>query len=123
MLVFLGPQISMCRRAGGVSPPWSCGPTTKMTLSRAAAMGYKRVGQDRHGEPLMATAKPPDVRKRSPLRRLLRSLIVFSAVPYLGILVLLAVLQRSLIYGPTNDDTLNLRPAQISGARVEPIQL
>ena len=71
----------------------------------------------------MATAKSPDVRKRSPLRRLLRALIIFTAVPYLGILVLLALLQRSLIYGPTRDDTLNVRPVQISGDRIEPIRL
>jgi hypothetical protein len=70
----------------------------------------------------MATAKEPDIRKRSPLRRPLRALVVFTALPYLGIFVLLAVLQRSLIYGPTCDDALNVRAAKISGASVEPIQ-
>jgi fermentation-respiration switch protein FrsA (DUF1100 family) len=71
----------------------------------------------------MATAKTPADLKRSLQRRLVRALLVFGAVPYLVILVLLALLQRSLIYGPIRDDTLNTRQCRVPGARVEPISL
>jgi fermentation-respiration switch protein FrsA (DUF1100 family) len=71
----------------------------------------------------MATAKAPAVRKRPPWKRLMRALLVFAGVPYLGILLLLALLQRSLIYGPIHDDTLNARPGRIANARVEPVSL
>src|SRR5262249_34204804 len=60
-------------------------------------------------------------RKRSPLRRVVRALVVFVATPYLAILVLLAVFQRSLIYVPTHDEALNVRPAAIRDASVEAI--
>jgi fermentation-respiration switch protein FrsA (DUF1100 family) len=71
----------------------------------------------------MATAKAPAVRKRPPWKRLVRALLVFAGVPYLGILLLLALLQRSLIYGPIHDDTLNARPGHVPNARVEPVSL
>jgi fermentation-respiration switch protein FrsA (DUF1100 family) len=50
-------------------------------------------------------------------------LVVFAAIPYLGVVGLVALLQRSLIYGPIRDDALNVRLCQIPGARVEPVSL
>jgi len=71
----------------------------------------------------MATAKPEMVHKRPGWMRSVRALLVFVGLPYLGILLLLAILQRSLIYGPIHDDTLNARPAHIPNARIEPLSL
>ena len=50
-------------------------------------------------------------------------MIIFIAVPYLAIALLLAFFQRSMIYGPVHDTSLNVRPPGILGARVEPISL
>jgi hypothetical protein len=52
-----------------------------------------------------------------------RTIAVFVGVPYFGILVLMAVFQRSLIYGPARDNTLNVRQAIIRDARNLPISL
>jgi len=71
----------------------------------------------------MATEKTTAAHKRSPRQRIVRALIVFGAVPYLGILLLLFLLQRSLIYGPIRDEALNTRQCRIPEARVEPISL
>ncbi|MGE5192107.1 MAG: alpha/beta hydrolase [Deltaproteobacteria bacterium] len=81
------------------------------------------MGQRNHESARMATAKPPAVRKQSRWRHLVRALFVFAVVPYLGILLLLVLLQRSLIYGPIRDDALNVRLCQIPGAHVEPVNL
>src|SRR5260370_22367880 len=72
---------------------------------------------------LMSNGTPPIVRNRSPLRRLIRAMIIFIVVPYLGIALLLAFLQRSMIYGPVHDTSLNVRLPGILGARVAPISL
>src|SRR5262249_16821655 len=71
----------------------------------------------------MATARSAAVRKRPPWKRLVRALLIFAGIPYLGILLLLALLHRSLIYGHIRDDTLNSRPGHITNARIEPISL
>src|ERR1041384_1750612 len=71
----------------------------------------------------MATAKPELVHKRPAWKRFARALLLFAGLPYLGILLLLAILQRSLIYGPIHDDTLNTRPTHIPHARIEPLSL
>ncbi len=49
-------------------------------------------------------------------------MFVFAAVPYAVVVLLLAVFQRSLIYHPTRDDSLNIHPARIAGAHIEPIE-
>ena len=86
-------------------------------------MEYKESGHPDRGNARMATAKTPAVHKRTLRQRLVRAFIVFAVVPYLGVLLLLVVLQRSLIYGPIRDDALNVRQCQIPGARVEPVSL
>ncbi len=71
----------------------------------------------------MANSIAPAPRPRSPARRVARAIAVYVGVPYFAILVLMAVFQRSLIYGPARDETLNVRPKIIQGARNEPINL
>ncbi len=71
----------------------------------------------------MANSITPVPRPRSPARRVTRAIAVYVGVPYLVILVLMAVFQRSLIYGPARDQTLNAHPKIIQGARNEPISL
>ena len=63
----------------------------------------------------------PEPRKRSVLRRVLRALFVFFVVPYLVVILLAAIFQRSLIYHPARDATLNVKPAHIPGAHTEPL--
>ncbi len=48
--------------------------------------------------------------------RKLRSLVIFAAIPYAAIVVLLTIFQRSLIYAPAHDLTLNLSLPNIPGA-------
>jgi len=71
----------------------------------------------------MESGQPQSVRPRSLVRRVLRTLIVFAAIPYFAILVLMALFQRSLIYGPDRNETLNVHPAAIQGAHTEPISV
>jgi hypothetical protein len=55
------------------------------------------------------------------LRRIARILFVSIVIPYLGIALLAAIFQRSLIYHPGLDASLNVTPSQIYGARTMPI--
>ena len=71
----------------------------------------------------MVELMSPAPRQRSPLRRVTRAIAVYLGVPYFGILLLMAVFQRSLLYHPARDDSLNVRPAKIQDARNEPISL
>lgn len=65
---------------------------------------------------------PPQNRSR--MMRVLRPLVVFAGLPYAIIILLLALFQRSLIYHPKHDESLNVRPDRlVTGARVEPIEL
>ena len=66
----------------------------------------------------MATPAPC---KRSLLRRVLRALFVLFVVPYLGVVLLAAIFQRSLIYHPGRDASLSMKPAHVPGAHTEPI--
>src|SRR5262249_56454086 len=68
-------------------------------------------------------SEKPEVQKRPPWKRCVRALLVFAGIPYLVILLLLTIWQRSLIYGPIRDESLNTRPTHIPGARVEPVSL
>jgi fermentation-respiration switch protein FrsA (DUF1100 family) len=52
---------------------------------------------------------------------MLRALFAFLVLPYLVVALLAAIFQRSLIYHPSRDATLNLQPAHIPGAKTRPI--
>src|SRR5579872_5125912 len=68
----------------------------------------------------MAATQTPAVPKRSWRRSLVRALVAFAVVPCLCTLMLLALLQRSIIYAPTRDESL-ARRRFIPGAHVENI--
>ncbi len=59
--------------------------------------------------------------KRTFLRRVTRALVIALVIPYLGIVLLAALFQRSLIYHPGRDASLNVAPPQIYGARTQPV--
>jgi hypothetical protein len=71
----------------------------------------------------MPNSIAPVPRTRSPARRLIRAIAKYAGVPYFGVVVLMAVFQRLLIYGPAHDASLNVHPTIIQGARNEPISL
>src|SRR5579872_591614 len=64
----------------------------------------------------------PDPRQRPWARRVTGALLVSFVVPYLAVILLVAMFQRSLIYHPGRDASLSENPAQIPGARVEPVK-
>ncbi len=49
------------------------------------------------------------------------ALFTYVLIPYLAIVLLVAVFQRSLIYHPVRDPSINVTPAHIPGAATEPI--
>ena len=54
-------------------------------------------------------------------RRVARALFVFFVVPYLALILLAAIFQRSLIYHPGRDASLNVTPGHMHGAHTEPV--
>lgn len=50
-----------------------------------------------------------------------RAVAVFCLLPYVAIVVAATLGQRSLIYHPTRDTSLNIHPAQIRGGATEPV--
>ena len=66
----------------------------------------------------MPSPAPP---KRTLLRRIARTLTIVVVIPYLGVVLLAALFQRSLIYHPARDASLNLTPPQIYGASTLPL--
>lgn len=69
----------------------------------------------------MATAPPPVVQSRPRWRLWLRIVILFTAVPYLGLVILMAVFQRSLIYVPRRVPALPLSSATLPEATAEEV--
>jgi len=69
----------------------------------------------------MVTSQTNIPRARSWRRRLMRIFVVYLVIPYVAIVLLLAVFQRSLIYGPIHDATLSKSLPACGGARVQPI--
>lgn len=69
----------------------------------------------------MATTSPPVLRPKPRWHQWLRLLMLFTAVPYLGLVVLLAVFQRSLIYVPRRVPALPLASATLPEAAAEAV--
>lgn len=69
----------------------------------------------------MATASPPVQQPKPRWRRWLRLLIVLTAVPYLGLVILLAIFQRSMIYVPRRVASLPISDAVLPHASAEAV--
>ena len=61
---------------------------------------------------------PPAKRQRTPARRIGRAVFLYVAVPYLVILVMLALLQRYLIYHPFPAKEITAEQARVPDGRV-----
>ncbi|MBS0260480.1 MAG: alpha/beta hydrolase [Planctomycetes bacterium] len=63
----------------------------------------------------------PAPRPKPLARRVARSVITFLLTPYLALTGIITVFQRSLIYHPTPDRSLNERSRQLSQFHIEPL--